>query len=97
VELEAGPQWVQVDLEAEYEVYAVLLWHFHKSKRIYFDVVVQTSDNPEFQTRATIYNNDRENRTGHGVGKDYEYLDSSSGRLIDATVMVILLTIRTTI
>ena len=62
----------------------MLLWHFHKSKRVYFDVVVQTSDDPEFNIRATIYNNDRDNRTGHGAGKDKDYLENNNGRLIDA-------------
>jgi hypothetical protein len=84
VELEGGPQWVQVDLGAEYEIYAVLLWHFHKSKRVYFDVIVQASDSPEFKIWATLYNNDRENHIGHGAGKDKEYLDTNNGRLIDA-------------
>ncbi len=85
VELEAGLQWVQIDLEAEYEIYAVLLWHFHQSKSIYFDVVVQASCDPDFKTGVTtLYNTDIHNQTGLGVGKDHLYIENNKGRLIDA-------------
>jgi hypothetical protein len=85
IELPAGVQWVQVDLEAEYEVYAILLWHFHVDKRVYFDVVVQTSNDPEFKTGiTTLYSTDYDNSTGLGVGKDKEYIETFKGRLIDA-------------
>ena len=35
--VELGPftQYIQVDLEAEKEIYAVLLWHYHKQARVY--------------------------------------------------------------
>jgi hypothetical protein len=85
VELEEGVQWVQIDLGAEIDVYAVLLWHFHFEKRAYFDLIVQVSNDPEFKNGVTtIFNNDVDNGTGLGKGKDKEYVESNKGRLIDA-------------
>ncbi len=85
LELGDGVQWVQVDLEAAKEIYAVLVWHFHEGKRVYFDVVAQVSDDAEFKTGVTtVYNNDVDNSAGLGVGKDKEYIENNKGRLIDA-------------
>jgi hypothetical protein len=85
IELPEGLQWVQVDLEKSSQIYAVLVWHFHEGKRVYFDFVAQVSDDPEFKTGVTtIYNNDYDNSAGLGVGEDKEYIESYKGRLIDA-------------
>lgn len=84
VELGPGTQWVQVDLGAEHEIYAILLWHFHEGKRVYFDVIVQASSDPEFKKDVTtLYNNDYDNTSGLGVGSDKEYIENNQGRLID--------------
>ena len=84
--VELGPftQYIQVDLEAEKEIYAVLFWHYHKQARVYFDVVVQISNDAEFGKSTTIYNNDHDNSAELGVGKDNHYVETSEGRLIDA-------------
>lgn len=83
VELPSDLQWVQVDLGKETEVYAVLLWHYYKEKTVYFDVVVQVSNDAEFkQGVTTLYNNDTDNSTGLGAGADKEYVESNKGRLI---------------
>ncbi|MBI1317596.1 MAG: hypothetical protein GC168_01425 [Candidatus Hydrogenedens sp.] len=85
IELGDGVQWMQVDLEKECAIYAVLLWKFHEGKRVYFDLVVQASNDPEFKEGVTtLYNNDYDNSAGLGVGEDMEYLESNKGRLIDA-------------
>jgi RNA polymerase sigma factor (sigma-70 family) len=85
VELPEGLQWVQVDLEAARSIYAVLVWHFHEGNRVYFDLVVQLSDDPDFKEGVTtLYNNDYDNSAGLGVGEDKEYIESNKGRLIDA-------------
>lgn len=84
-ELGTGTQWVQVDLGAPTEIYAVLAWHFHAADRVYFDVVVQTADDAEFtKNKQTIYNNDYDNSSGLGIGKDKEYIESNEGRLFTA-------------
>jgi len=85
IELPEGLQWVQVDLQAPHAVDAVLLWHFFGGKRVYFNVVVQASNDPDFKTGVTtLYNNDLDNKSGFGVGKDKEYVENNQGRLIDA-------------
>ena len=84
IEMPEGPQWVQVDLQSPHDIYAVMLWHYYKDKWVYFDVVVQASNDPEFKTGVTtLYNNDTDNSSQRGVGKDKEYLETNRGRLID--------------
>lgn len=85
--IELGPfkQWVLIDLEAESEIYAIVFWHFHKTARVYNDVVVQLSNDPEFITDVTtLFNNDHDNTLGMGVGQDMNYIDKAEGKLIDA-------------
>lgn len=82
-ELSAGTQWVQIDLGQECEIYAVIIWHFHAADRVYFDVVVRTADDADFTKNVqTLYNNDYDNSSGLGIGKDKEYIESNEGRLI---------------
>lgn len=85
--VELGPfeQWVQIDLEEQYELYAILFWHYHKTARVYFDVVVQVSNDPEFITDVTtLFNNDLDNSLKLGVGKDAHFIDKAEGKLVDA-------------
>ena len=85
--VELGPmmQWVQIDLEDMYEIYAVVLWHFHSQARVYHDVVVQVADNADFTENVrTIFNNDIDNSIELGVGKDKSYIETSEGELIPA-------------
>ena len=85
VELGLGKQWVQIDLGDAANVYAVLLWHFHAQARVYHDVVVQVSDDPQFASGVTtIFNNDSDNTSGLGAGKDLAYIETYEGKLIDA-------------
>lgn len=84
VELAPGLQWVQVDLGKTCSVNAILVWHFHNQARVYRDVVVQSSDDASFMTGVrTLFNNDHDNSSGFGIGKDKEYVETSEGRLID--------------
>jgi F5/8 type C domain len=85
VELAPGKQWVQIDLEKEANIYAVVVWHYHSQARVYHDVVVQVSDDPKFETGVTtIFNNDSANELGLGAGKDRPYIETYEGKLIDA-------------
>jgi len=80
-----GRQHVTVDLGAMHEIYAVLFWHFHKTPRVYFDVVVQIADDQGFTKNVrTLFNNDHDNTSKLGVGKDMNYVETSEGRLVDA-------------
>ena len=85
--VELGPfkQWVQIDLEQEYDIYAIVFWHYHKSVRVYFDVAAQVSNDPDFiMDVTTIFNNDIDNSLGLGVGSDMHYVETSEGKLVDA-------------
>jgi hypothetical protein len=85
VELGPGKQWVQIDLEKESDIYALMVWHFHSQARVYFDVVAQVSDDPAFEKDVTtIFNNDAGNELGLGAGKDLDYIETFEGKLMDA-------------
>ena len=79
VELDAGKQWLQIDLEKSADISAVLVWHFHAQERVYFDVVVQISDDPKFEKDVTTIFNDSTDG-----GKDLAYIETYEGKLIDA-------------
>lgn len=84
VELGPAKQWVQVDLGSTYFLNAILVWHFHSQARVYHDVVVQVCDNKDFlKGVTTVFNNDHDNSSGLGIGKDKEYIEVAEGRLID--------------
>jgi len=85
--VELGPllQNVTIDLEAVYEIYAIVVWHYHKEARVYFDVVVQVANDADFITGVrTLFNNDIDNSAGLGVGQDKHYVETNEGKLIDA-------------
>ncbi|HML75021.1 MAG TPA: hypothetical protein PKB02_11060 [Anaerohalosphaeraceae bacterium] len=85
--VELGPfsQWAQIDLGESHAIYAVVIWHYHKQARIYFDVAVQVADDPEFITGVTtLFNNDIDNSSGLGVGQDKNYVDDRNGLLVNA-------------
>jgi hypothetical protein len=84
VELGPGVQYVQIDLESSYHLHAILIWHYHSQARVYRDVIVQVSDDADFITGVkTLFNNDHDNSSGLGVGKEKEYIEVNEGRLID--------------
>jgi len=84
VEYGPGVQYVQIDLGEECEIYAIIVWHYHAEARVYHDVVVQVSDDKDFVKGVkTVFNNDHDNSSGLGVGKDKEYIETYQGRLID--------------
>jgi hypothetical protein len=84
VELGPGPQWVQVDLGGKYALHAILVWHYHSQARVYRDVIVQVSDDAAFQKCiTTVFNNDHDNSSKLGAGKDKEYIEVAEGKLFD--------------
>ena len=85
VELAPLLQHVTLDLQGDYEIYGVRAWHYHTIPRVYFDVVVRISNDPNFAAGVkTIFNNDADNSAGLGVGKDMHYVDTSFGEIFDA-------------
>ena len=83
VELMNGTQWVQIDLEESKEIYNVWIWHFHSQKRAYHDIVVQISDDPEFKTSTTVFNNDYDGSSPSKKGADKPYVESRFGLPVD--------------
>ena len=84
--VELGPflQYVTIDLGAEYNIYAIVFWHYHKTSRVYFDVIVQVSTDPDFINATTLFNNDIDNSAGLGIGSDLHYVETAEGKLVDA-------------
>jgi hypothetical protein len=84
IELGPGKQWVQLDLGKPYALQAILAWHYHSQARVYRDIIVQVSSDKDFlKGVTTVYNNDHDNSSGLGVGKDKEYIEVAEGRLFD--------------
>ena len=84
VEFGFDVQHVQIDLKAVHEMYAIVLWHYHQQARVYIDVVVQVSNDKDFLTGVkTVFNNDHDNSAGLGIGKDKEWIEVNTGKLID--------------
>ena len=84
VEFGPGKQYVQVDLKASLPLQAILVWHYHSQARVYRDVVVQLSDDKDFVSGVTtIFNNDHDNSSGLGIGKDKEYIETFEGKYFD--------------
>jgi hypothetical protein len=82
--LHKGLQWVQVDLGAPQEIFAIVLWHAHNTAKVYHDVVVQVADDPDFTKNVrTLFNNDQANNAGLGEGTDREYFETNEGKLIN--------------
>ena len=88
VDIGFGLKWIQIDLEQSAPIYAIVVWHNWRQGQfysIYRDVIVQVSDDPEFKRNVrTLFNNDHDNSSELGRGKDKGYLASRYGKIIDA-------------
>jgi hypothetical protein len=83
VELAPGTQWVQIDLEQEYKIQAIVIWHYHGSARVYKDVIVHVSNDPDFVEKTAVFNTDHDNSSGMGVGKNLAWIETYEGKIID--------------
>jgi hypothetical protein len=89
--VELGPmkQYITIDLRGMYNIYAIVVWHYHKQARVYKDVIVRVADDPDFITNVrTVFNNDNDNSLGLGTGGNMNYVETSEGKLIDAKGVV---------
>jgi hypothetical protein len=85
--VELGPflQQVTIDLGQSSELFAIVVWHYHKQPLVYFDVVIQIAADSTFEDGiVTLYNNDLDNSSGLGQGTDNHYVETAEGRLVDA-------------
>jgi hypothetical protein len=82
--LRRGVQWIQIDLGAPSEIYAIVIWHAHDTPKVYHGVVAQVADDAEFtQNVRTLFNNDQKNVDGLGEGTNREYFETNEGKLIE--------------
>ena len=85
VELAPGLQSVTIDLEDEFNIYAIIVWHWYWYwLRIDYDVIVQIANDPEFTNVELLFNNDHDNSAGLGIGGDQHYIETHEGKLVDA-------------
>ena len=85
--VELGPllQYVTIDLKGRHTIYCIAVWHYHKQPSVYHDVIVQVADDKDCIANVqTVFNNDIDNTSGRGVGRDMSYVETSEGKLIDA-------------
>lgn len=83
--LRKGTQYVQMDLGSPSEIFALVIWHAHNTAKVYHDVIVQVADDAGFtQNARIIFNNDQDNSSKLGVGKDREFFETNEGKLINA-------------
>ena len=84
-DLVEGPKWVQVDLKTPVSIHAIAVWHFYKNPIIYDDVIVEIADDAEFsQNVRVLFNNDHDNSSHRGKGKDTAYISRWWGEVVDA-------------
>jgi len=85
VELGIFEQSITIDLGEKHEIYAIVVWHYHKDNRVYFDVVAQVSDDSDFiENVVTVFNNDHDASSGFGEGTDKNFMETNEGKIIDA-------------
>ncbi len=79
----SSAQWVRLDLGKQFAINQVKLWHYYLDGRTYHDVVVQLSNDINFNSGVTtVFNNDTDNTLGFGAGSNQEYAESSAGKSI---------------
>lgn len=87
-EPKALPQHVTIDLEREYEIYAVVWWHCFDHAAIYWDVVVQVGRDLKFEDAVILFNNDHDGSLGLGKGTDLNYIETNEGWMVGANGVV---------
>ena len=78
-----GIKWVQIDLQTTASISAIAIWHYHGHARVYRDMILRVSNDPKFAKFATVFNNDHDNSSGMGIGKEHGYVETSRGRVIE--------------
>ena len=75
-----GKHWVQIDLGRTCALWLIWVWHDYGFPQVYNDMVAMVSDDPEFRTATTVFNNDWDNSSGFGFGADQSYREYYFGR-----------------
>lgn len=82
VDLLPGQQWVQLDLGEARELWLVWLWMYHRAPAIYKDVIIEVASREDFEDARIVFNNDHDDSSGMGAGKDAAWIESNWGRPI---------------
>lgn len=82
VDLLPGQQWVQLDLGEQRELWLLWIWMYHKSGVIYKDVIIELASREDFSDARIVFNNDHDDSSGMGAGKDTSWIESNWGRPI---------------
>ena len=81
---EKGAHWVQIDLEAPSQIYAIHLWHGFSAPYVYRDIRIQISDDKDFQQNVvTVFNNAHNKKSRLGSGPNQPYVESRNGLLLN--------------
>ncbi len=83
-ETKEHPQYVTIDLEREYEIYAVVWWHCYDPAAIYWDVLVQVGRDMKFEDAVILFNNDHDGSLGLGKGTDLNYIETNESWMAGA-------------
>ncbi len=80
----SGKQYIQIDLGVPCKIDTIKSWrHYFQGGRTYYDVIMQVSNDPEFKTGVTtVFNNDKDNSSGLGIGTDEEFLETAEGKTV---------------
>jgi len=80
-----GRKWVQIDLGADANVYAIAMWHYYDygQARAYRDVIVRISSDADFSKYTTVFNSDHDNSSKLGAGGHMGYVETTMGKLLD--------------
>lgn len=71
-------------MQQQSRIYGIQIWHYFGEPRVYRDVIVCVSNDPYFAKGVTtVYNNDQNNSSNLGAGKEREYYESNQGFRID--------------
>lgn len=79
VDVMGGLQWVQIDLGAPQELWLIWQWKYHKYAVIYKDVIIEVASEEDFSDARIVFNNDYDDSSGLGVGKDKSFKESECG------------------
>ena len=82
--LDSGLQNITFDLNNSVDIKNIKLWHYYGDKRTYHDVIIQVSNDKDFLDNSTftVFNNDKDNSAGFGIGIDSEYAENKAGKNI---------------
>jgi hypothetical protein len=74
--------YIELDFGKVKQIKQIMLMHYWSDRRTYNDVVILASENSDFSNPNVIFNNDKDNSFGHGVGTDELYEETPKGKWI---------------